>query len=756
MNISISINSKVAGTLAALVTLTALLVLPQPLHSQPLSVYCHKLSPSLQTLVGYGVGRRSAARAVTAARVCALVRTSDASGVALTDNDCTPLVQLGDIFVADIPVGQLPRLAADCRVSRIEAERSNSLQLDSMALYTHAADIYTGLRLPQAYTGSGVVLGIMDVGFDLTHPTFLAADGATPRIRRFWDQLSADTVGGSMYVGAEYATDEAIRAYAHSRDGEVMYHGTHTLGIAAGSGAGSAYVGMAPESDLCLVSNAVSGDEPFIGDDDLYKYTTATDILGFKYIFDYAESVGKPCVISFSEGSRQDFRGDCQLYADAISRLVGPGRVIVASAGNECTGLRHFAKPAGRQSAGTFVSAADGSAMFTVRADRHVCLRTTLYSGGAAVSAAVSPRVSVDGGRVTVSVSSADVCAAPDSTLADTVVIGGVEHVHTVQAYRSCYNAADIVLDVTHTSSGQQDGVAVSAEIVGGDASADAYLVRGSFGGSALNPLLADADMSQCILSPGSAPDVICVGSTNYRQRFGNYWGGAIDASWGETGKRSGFSSVGPTFDGRTKPDVMAPGSNIVSAMSSYYLKAQDADLNWLVGTFDRDGRTYGWSASCGTSMSTPAVAGIVALWLQACPSLSPADIMGVISRTSRECGYYGEQTPNYCGYGAIDAYAGLLDILGLSGVEGIGSAMPQGVCVSVSGGVLGITFDRVTAGTVGVQVYGMDGRLLLARQLEGGQREYAVGTGLPKGVYAVQVNAGEGAQSGSMLVRIG
>lgn len=183
-----------------------------------------------------------------------------------------------------------------------------------MALYTNAADIYTGTRLPQAYTGNGVVLGIMDVGFDLTHPTFLNADGSASRISRFWDQLSADTINSPMYVGAEYATPETIRAYAHSRDGGELYHGTHTLGVAAGNGAGSRYVGMAPESELCLVSNAVSGDEPFIAEEDMYRYTTATDVLGFKYLFDYAESVGKPCVVSFSEGMRQSFSGDALLY----------------------------------------------------------------------------------------------------------------------------------------------------------------------------------------------------------------------------------------------------------------------------------------------------------------------------------------------------------------------------------------------------------------------------------------------------------
>ena len=60
----------------------------------------------------------------------------------------------------------------------------------------------------------------------------------------------------------------------------------NTLGIAAGCGYDSPYRGMAYESDICLVSNAVSDDEQFIDSTDYYKYTYATDALGFKYIMD--------------------------------------------------------------------------------------------------------------------------------------------------------------------------------------------------------------------------------------------------------------------------------------------------------------------------------------------------------------------------------------------------------------------------------------------------------------------------------------
>lgn len=719
-----------------------------------------KLSSSLRQLViGMGADGRTRALDGHGTHVCALVRTHDASEASLADNGCTTLARIGDVFVADIPIDRLRQFAADMRVVRVEAERGNMLQLDSMAIYAHVADMHAGHGLPQAYDGSGVVVGVMDVGFDLTHPTFADGGGTGLRIRRFWDQLSADTVGSRMYVGAEYADGQAMAHYAHSRDGESMYHGTHTLGIAAGNGAGTAYVGMAPGSDICLVSNAVSGDEPFIADGDLYKYTTATDVLGFKYIFDYAESVGKPCVISFSEGSHQDFRGDDQLYYEALSSLVGPGRIIVASAGNECTHKNYVAKPMGRASAGTFVQSSDKRVDVSVKTNGNMGVRTIIYNVPADVTVGAGPANAVYAdGRVVISVSSADVCIAADSTLADTVYVDGARYVQRIQAYRSCYNADDMVLDVALVGPagiGNVSGHALSLELTGTDCDAEAFLVHGSFVASDADERLDDADVTHSILSPGSAPDVICVGATSYRPQFDNWMGERQDVVWGATGMRSSFSSVGPTFDGRTKPDVMAPGANVVSAMSSFYMAKHPEDLDWLYSTFDHDGRTYGWMVNCGTSMSTPVVAGTIAMWLQANPSLSPADVRGILQRTCRPCGDYGAQTANYCGYGAIDGYAGLLDVLGLSGVGGLSADNPRGVSVGACGSEFVVVFDGVPAGAFNVQVYGLDGRKLMSRRLDGGKKEYRMATDLPNGVYAVQINVGKKERSGSVLVRI-
>jgi minor extracellular serine protease Vpr len=80
----------------------------------------------------------------------------------------------------------------------------------------------------------------------------------------------------------------------------------------------------------------------------------------------------------------------------------------------------------------------------------------------------------------------------------------------------------------------------------------------------------------------------------------------------------AGFSSRGPTsFTRALKPEIVAPGVNIVSSVF---------DLDWSSGE-----REHGWAAFQGTSMSAPHVAGAAALLLQAEPRLSPEQVKSAL-----------------------------------------------------------------------------------------------------------------------------
>ena len=269
-------------------------------------------------------------------RLTACVRTRSAADDILSRHGCLTLAQKANLYIVSLPCDSLESLASEEAVLRIEAGSRSRLTMDTTRCIVNALPAYEPAHGHQAFTGQGVVVGLMDVGFDLPQPSFFDASGTRFRVGAFWDQLSTDTVGSTFPVGRDYTGYDAVLAYGHSVDAKTQNHGNHTAGIAAGSGAETPYRGMAFDSDICLVSNAVSSDVEYIDSLDYYKYTTAVDALGFKYLFDYADRQGKPCVVSFSEGYSPYLDSEDSLYAAFIDSLVSvPGHILVASAGNE-------------------------------------------------------------------------------------------------------------------------------------------------------------------------------------------------------------------------------------------------------------------------------------------------------------------------------------------------------------------------------------------------------------------------------------
>lgn len=96
-------------------------------------------------------------------------------------------------------------------------------------------------------------------------------------------------------------------------------------------------------------------------------------------------------------------------------------------------------------------------------------------------------------------------------------------------------------------------------------------------------------------------------------------------------------SSQGPTRDGRFKPDVAAPGTDIVAA-------------NGFAGAENR------WVAMTGTSMACPFVAGVVGLMLAIEPKLTAAQIEGIVQSTARPLPGGNFSWLNSAGFGRLSA----------------------------------------------------------------------------------------------------
>ncbi len=315
-------------------------------------VFCsaqyHKMSPLVRQAARDGKALPAlakGARAADAPRLIAFVRTTDSS--VLAREGCDVLLELGDIVIASIPLQNIESLAALPQVKQIAASQSTKPLNDQSASVVFADKVWTTptATLP-GLTGKDVIVGVVDSGMDFSHPTFRTADGSQLRIKAVWDWFDF-TDGGTMVNdkwlwGRQYIGEEEIIQKMHSADAgikDLTGHGTHTAATAAGSGFNGTmvtpYSGMAPEADLCMVDVTDGGRNiHLIPEDKKYLFTDATNIVAFKYIFNYAESQGKPCVINYSMGSPEDLY-QSKIQNDAISEIVGPGKIICAAAGND-------------------------------------------------------------------------------------------------------------------------------------------------------------------------------------------------------------------------------------------------------------------------------------------------------------------------------------------------------------------------------------------------------------------------------------
>ena len=332
------------------------------------------------------------------------------------------------------------------------------------------------------------------------------------------------------------------------------------------------------------------------------------------------------------------------------------------------------------------------------------------------------------------------------------------KHYFSFGAYPSSYDESHIVYEVAIKTT-QRFGYAgyfLSAEIVGEGVEADFYAVTGSIQSKpSYNPNLTNGDNSHCIYSPGSAPAVICVGSTAYRTGLYNNEGKFVVSNWGENGEVARYSSIGPTADGRIKPDVLANGTNVVSSYSSFYREEHPTDNTWDIAYSDYGDRRYPWHSDLGTSMSTPIVSGIIALWLEACPNLTADDVKDVFAKTCIRHDPSLEYPNNSYGWGEIDAYRGLLYLLGLDGIEEISKEQPQRVGISMKDQQIDFTFAEPLQESVTVSVFTTAGIKVQNLSLPQGTTQSSVNiSSLPTGVYAVQLHSRQPGITGSVLIR--
>lgn len=575
-----------------------------------------------------------------------------------------------------------------------------------------------GDGLPQKYDGSGVTVGVIDVGFDPNHITFTKTDDPSQNRVHFY-QFSSSKFSRI----ADLSTFET--------DTKTDDHGTHVAGIAAGgyNGAGKyndgitgvrdydnlPLLGVAPNAGIVMMGCGSNG------------LSASTINAAITSIVNSYQNI--PLVINFSGGdiqgshcgSGRDVTGGSNFFDAANNK----GAIICVAAGNE--GAQRTAVNVGKEGAtdercvGMPFSSSSISYHFytTPRPKEGISIPTSndqtqpvqidfivydtttgeicysknlqeMYLAGpggrtGSIGGSGAKSVMEKNGLYGVTVESGfDTWFTPDSYIYvnTSACHNGASGPPTFNEYND-YAVKFYAVLKEGESSRYKPGLYINClqnEKVFGYALNNAFVSHGV--GSATYPTESktypaweNGSTDGTITGLSTLDNVISVGACSGTSRVG-YLNGQSYGSTYAPGEIWPMSSYGKnTRTGERLPHVVAPGYNVVSAINRY---VNGAGSMVYCASAEKDGNTYYWKDYSGTSMATPFVTGTIALWLQANPELTVADIKDVFKKTNiypAAVEALPEDSPERLrwGGGMIQPLAGLKYILGIqSGITSV------------------------------------------------------------------------------------
>lgn len=556
-----------------------------------------------------------------------------------------------DIVQAELPSSKIIQFSANDFVQAIEFSFSKPVELnDTMRIHNNVLPIYQGLTpLFQPYTGKGVVLGFIDTGIDFAHLDFKDTLGNT-RVLAIWDQYLADN-GSSTFGYGQVWDSAAINAGNSTHlDYGGTNHGTHVSGIAAGNGlAVNNYVGVAPESFIVSVASNGNASNWF---------STVVDAV--KFIYDVADSYNMPCVINVSMGDYWGSHDGTDAASVLIDSIVNykPGRAFVCAAGN--AGFLNWHVEHQITSDTTFTwfkynptsAFGYGAVYFEAWADT-ADLNNVDYAVGANLP---SGSYELRGNTPFVNIqnrlgSYTDTIFNNGNRIAIVDTYGELQGdkyllaVHLKEPDSSAYNFSFMT-----TGSGRLD--IWSASWLG-----VSDMIESPLPTVAVLPQIAfyeRPDSAKTMVSSfQNLASVLTVANFNNRASYLDI--DSIVRYTGEIpGEKAVSSSWGPTRRGTLKPDIAATGNNTIGPVSQAVIDLAIANppneqniafggKHWING---------------GTSMASPVIAGIAALYLEKCPNATMAEIKNAITSTAKQDVYTGAVPNTGFGYGKVNAFA--------------------------------------------------------------------------------------------------
>lgn len=666
----------------------------------------------------------------------------------------------GNILLAQVPETLLDELCATEGVRRVQLSRNLSPKLDKARASIGIDKIHSGLDLPQAYTGKGVIAGIVDAGMDPNHINFKDADGKS-RIRHFtYIRLNE---AGTTPLTSSY-TPEQLPMF--STDDNTTYHGTHTMGIMAGGHRGTASV--AGPSELIGGTVIKDTDNPYYGAAYDAEIAASCGLLqdyfiaqGVSGILDYAYEQQKPCVINLSLGSNlgpHDGKGMMSQYLQAEAEL--NGAIFCIAAGNEGdiaiaqhktfteddTEFKTFIKPyvygpADRNIRyGSLHIYSDDETEFDVRA-------VVYNSNRHRVTVNVPIKGNTDGQAIYY-VSNSDYATGENDVVNANFAKAfdgyvGLGSMIDADSGRF-YALIDFMTFDNQTTNA--DGSYLLGFIVNGkpgqriDVFLDGtYTEFNGYGEDGWADGLYDGSISDL----ATTKSALIVGSYDTRDAWHSLDGGIYGYNGVfEPGTISEFSSFGETVDGRRLPHICAPGATIVSSTSTPFISEPSNGITdaYLQAMVKNGTSTDAWEQMAGTSMASPLVAGSIALWLEADPSLTIADIMDIAAKTAVVDNQV-ETTgcPLQWGAGKFNAYEGLKEVLRRSsGVNDIAAETKNPLVTATGDRRFKVAVPG--AASVHASVFDMAGRCIASSSSDADELCIDLSAAAP-GVYIVSAN---------------
>jgi carboxypeptidase C (cathepsin A)/phosphatidylserine/phosphatidylglycerophosphate/cardiolipin synthase-like enzyme/V8-like Glu-specific endopeptidase/subtilisin family serine protease len=506
--------------------------------------------------------------------------------------------------VADIAAGDT-YLGPD-----LEMVSSNSAELSSENI------LPTDERRPsdEKATGRGVVVGSVDWGFDFAHPDFLNKNGTT-RILALWDQRGSRLPNSPQPFGygVVHTQEEINRAlkqndpYAalayHPADADtgIGCHGTHVLSIAAGGGGDDRPTGIAPEADLVLVHNA-PWDELDTG--------RLGDSVTLLEAIDFISRVAgdRPWVINLSMGRHGEQHDGSTLIEQGLDAAIrsAPGRAVCLSAGNYFDKRIH--------ASGQLRPTQERTIIWEILENKPTNNQLEFWYSWQ------------DKFEVTVRSPDGSIVARAGIGERSKFLVGGKEVgnvYHRGQEPNNLDNHITIYL-YKEASAGEWEVTLIGTDVI--DGRYHAWIERDVSCAACQSRLRPeDAD-------PKCTTGTICNGRRTLAV-------GAYNKHDPEM-RLAHFSSVGPTRDGRLKPDLCAPGVSVLAARSAPREKREPVRL---------------LTRMSGTSMAAPHVTGTVALMFQAAPRrLRIEETHNLLLQSTRKV-TVPEDIPERIGIGFLD-----------------------------------------------------------------------------------------------------